>query len=445
VNVLLLSTYELGHQPIGLALTAAFLERAGFAPVCRDLAVDRLDEEEVRAARLVGISVPMHTALRLGRRVARRVRELNPGAHILFYGLYARLGAADADSTITGEVEEAVVALARTLASGGSVDAAPPPVLRRLPMVPPARDGLPALTRYASLAVGDERRPAGYVEATRGCKHLCRHCPIPTVYAGRFFAVPVEVIEADLRDQLARGARHITFGDPDFLNGPRHALAVARALHAIDPTVTFDMTAKVEHLLAQAALLPELASLGLIFIVSAVESFSDQVLQILDKGHTRDQVGRALALVRGAGISFRPTFLPFTPWTTLADHRELLDTLAAWELEDEVEPVQLALRLLIPPGSLLLERPELVPHLGPLDEERLTYRWTHPDPRMDQLQVASAALVERATTAGEPAAQTFAALRRLTATVEAGWVPHAHPPHDVHKATPPRLTEPWFC
>jgi len=41
---------------------------------------------------------------------------------------------------------------------------------------------------------------------------------------------------------VAAGATHITFGDPDFLNGPGHALKVVRAAHAEFPRLTFDFT-----------------------------------------------------------------------------------------------------------------------------------------------------------------------------------------------------------
>src|SRR6266496_3969841 len=122
-GILLLSCYELGHQPDGLARPLAFLERAGFVPQALDLAVQPFDDALVRCARFVGISVPMHTALRLGIGAARRVRRVNPTVHICFYGLYATLNAGYlldgiADSVVGGEYEEALVALAESLEPG---------------------------------------------------------------------------------------------------------------------------------------------------------------------------------------------------------------------------------------------------------------------------------------------------------------------------------------
>src|SRR5437016_11176606 len=239
----------------------------------------------------------MHTALRLGVTVARRVRAANPACHIAFYGLYATLNASHllagiADSVMSGEIEAALVDLVRKLEreSGATAPAQPLRVLAKLEFPAPSRSNPPSLKQYARLEREGRFELVGYVEASRGCKHLCRHCPIPPVYGGRFFVVPVETVQADIRQLVSAGARHITFGDPDFLNGPRHALTVARALHAEFPHVTFDITAKVEHLLARRGDLPELAALGCLFIVSAVESLSDTVLAHLDQGHSAADV-----------------------------------------------------------------------------------------------------------------------------------------------------------
>jgi radical SAM superfamily enzyme YgiQ (UPF0313 family) len=449
-DILLISCYELGHQPLGTAWPAAFLSRAGFRSTQLDLAVRNLDDALVERARFVGISVPMHTALRLGTRAAQRIRQLNPRAFICFYGLYATLNAdyllgALGDAVLGGECEEDLVRMVEDLERGAPVSrGARPPVLGRLDFPVPERNGPPGGRGYARLERDGRSIVAGYVEASRGCLHRCLHCPITPVYGGRFFVVPPEVVLEDVRRQVAAGADHITFGDPDLLNGPGHAVRVARALHAEFPAVTFDFTAKIEHLVRRGDLIPELASLGCLFIVSAVESLSDTVLSRLEKGHTRADVSTALRLTREAGVALRPSFVPFTPWTTLADYVELLDFVAIEGLEDQVDPVQLTIRLLVPPGSALLEKPWMQEHLGGLDPEALTYRWIHPDPRMDQLQRDVSGLVEAATARGESAAETLAAIGDVVADL-------GRRPEQVRRALAalpgrsPRLSEPWFC
>ncbi len=457
--VLLIACYELGHQPLAVAWPAAFLERLGYAPAVLDVSVEPFDAERVRRARLVAISVPMHTALRLGVTIAARVREANPRCHVCFFGLYATLNADyllshGADSVIGGETEEPLANLVRSLDGGapgevsGVTGAGTPavPYLARLPFPLPSRAGLPSLKKYAHLAREGRLELAGRVEASRGCLHHCRHCPIPPVYGGRFFVVPQEVCRADIRQLVEAGARHITFGDPDFLNGPGHALAIARALHAEFPEVTFDFTAKVEHLLRHRTRLSELAALGCVFVVSAVESLSDSVLAYLAKGHTRADVIAVARLTRAAGIALRPTWVAFTPWTRLGDYADMLDFVEDEGLIDHVDPVQYSVRLLVPPGSLLLQSAAMRPFLGPLVQADFYYRWTHPDPRMDRLHEEVNALVAQAAERGEDGAVTFERIRTVAGSV-AGRLPRSRgasrPGPD--RARPPRLTEPWFC
>jgi radical SAM superfamily enzyme YgiQ (UPF0313 family) len=450
-DVLLIACYELGHQPLAVAWPAAFLERAGYAPAVLDLSVEPLDAEKIHRARVVAVSVPMHTALRLGVAVAERVRALNPAAHVCFYGHYAALNAAEllgasADSVLAGEMEDELIALVRRLESAEAARPAgePRPALAKLAFPAPSRAALPALKKYAHVEQDGRRELAAYVEASRGCKHLCRHCPIPPVYGGRFFVVPVETVLADVRQQVAAGASHVTFGDPDFLNGPRHALAVARALHAEFPALTFDLTAKVEHLLRERAHLSELAALGCTFIVSAAESLDDRVLGYLAKGHTRAGFVEALGAAKAAGIALRPTWVAFTPWTTLEGYREWLDFLAVEGLVDHVDPVQYGIRLLVPPGSLLLDLPEMRAHLGHKVPGTFHYRWSHPDPRVDRLADGVAALVAAAAERNEDTAVTFERVRALAATA-AGVAPPSPLTLPADRRRPPRLTEPWFC
>jgi hypothetical protein len=304
------------------------------------------------------------------------------------------------------------------------------------------RESLPLLDQYAHLVHNGECRTAGYVEASRGCLHLCTHCPIPPVYGGRFFVVPQEIVLDDIRAQVRAGATHITFGDPDFLNGPRHSLRVVRAMHEEFPSLTFDFTAKVEHLLNRGEDLPEFADAGCLFIITAVESLSDRVLTILDKRHTREDVIRSMKYVRDAGIAPRPTWVSFTPWTTLEDFLDVLDFVESNGLIDHVDPVQYSIRLLIPPGSWLSDHEETLPHRGPLDEAAFTYRWTHPDPRMDQLQKDVARVVEEDAQAEVDAASTFFRIKELANGRRPAEVVCSLP---LDRDRAPRMTESWFC
>ncbi len=457
--ILLLSCYELGHQPLSLAFPLAYLRRAGYAPIAIDTAVDTLDDDAVRAAVLIAISVPMHTALRLGTQIAERARLVNPDLTICFYGLYAWLNADyllgdHADFVIGGEYEQPLAELCAAIERGeqGSPIAGvsssrhrADPSIDRIAFPMPDRETLPDLQSYAHLLRDGTAIRAGYTEATRGCHHTCLHCPVVPIYRGRFFAIPRSIVLEDIRQQVNQGAGHITFGDPDFLNGPTHSLRICRDLHAEFPQVTFDMTTRIEHILQHRDLMPEFASLGCVFVVSAVESVSESVLEQIDKGHTKEDVIEALLVLDDAGIAMRPSLLPFTPWTTLDDYLELLTFIEEHDLVENVDPVHLSIRLLVPPGSALLDRPESAAWLGPLDDAAFTYRWVNPDPKVDELNAAISREVEQAEREGRDAAETFLRLKQLA------WdVAGLEPPSTTATAArtwrrPPRLTESWFC
>ena len=444
--VLLIGTYDLGRQPFGLASPAAWLRRAGVDAAAVDLSRQPLPIEAATSARLVAFYLPMHTATRLALPVIDRVRALNPAATICAYGLYAPLNETilrqHGVSVILGP--EAEADLARMAGSEGpalETNGARASSLPRLEFIQPDRHDLPALTRYASLRMPDgSNKVVGATEATRGCKHRCRHCPIVPIYDGQFRVVPVDVVLADVRAQVEQGATHITFGDPDFFNGPTHARRIVEALHQQFPHVTYDVTIKIEHLLDHRALLPVLAESGCLFVTSAVESVDDMVLAKLEKGHTRADFVEAVALCRQAGLTLSPTFVPFSPWTTLESYRELLDTVEALDLVEHVAPVQWSIRLLVTWGSRLLELPEIRGVIRPFDPKTLTYPWAHGDARVDGLQRQVMALA--GVKAVRSRTDVFNAVRNLTRLDSTLPFPV---PAAIARTSIPYMNEPWYC
>jgi len=260
--------------------------------------------------------------------------------------------------------------------------------------------------------------------------------------------VQQETLLADVDQLVEMGAMHLSFADPDFLNAAPYALRAVRSLHRRHPALSFDITTKVEHILEHRALWPELRGLGLLFAITAAESTSDRVLGILEKGHTHAQTLAAVRLLREHGIEPRPSLLPFTPWTTLRDYLDLLDFILDEGLLGSVDPVQLSIRLLLPPDSLLLERDELRPHLRAYQPESFSHRWEHPDPRMDALQTDLAGLIAARTDAGDAPHAVHAAVRACAAAAAAAagviWTAGRRP-LPAATAEPPRLSESWFC
>jgi len=443
IRVVLLSTYEMGRQPFGLASPAAWLEREGCTVRCIDLSLDELDSAALAAADLIAFHLPMHTATRLAAGVVPRVRAANPSAHLCFYGLYAspnedylrRLGGG---TILGGEFESGLVELARRLGRGTAASDPPLPVvsLERQRFVVPRRDGLPPLDRYARLESEQGSRSVGYTEASRGCKHLCRHCPVVPVYEGRFRVVDQEVA-------------HVTFGDPDFFNGPTHAMRIVEQLHREFPELSYDVTIKIEHLLEQRFHLAGLRDTGCLFVTTAVESVDDRVLKILDKGHTRAGFVEAMGLMREVGLPVNPTFVAFTPWLTRSGYLDLLHTIADLDLVDHVAPVQYAIRLLVTPTSELLKLEALPPLVGELDSAGLVRPWAHADPRVDKLQTQVLEAVHQARHRNATRREVFCRVWKLALescdqstaeSLDLAAIEQATP-----KITVPYLTEPWYC
>ncbi|MFZ0414932.1 MAG: CUAEP/CCAEP-tail radical SAM protein, partial [Candidatus Acidiferrales bacterium] len=394
-----------------------------------------------------------HTATRLATELLGAVRRLNPGAHICFYGLYAPVNEAwlrklGVQTILGGEFEQGLCDLAVRIKAGNSRGAQTEPLisLARQKFAVPDRTGLVPLGGYARLVLpGGEKRTVGYTEASRGCKHLCRHCPIVPVYNGVFRIVDRDIVLADIRQQVAAGAQHITFGDPDFFNGIGHAIPLVEALHDEFPEVTYDATIKVEHLLKHEEHLPVLRETGCLFVTSAVESVDDAVLEKLDKRHTRADFLDVAGRFREMGLTLQPTFLPFTPWTTLESYLDLLEVLRANDLVENVAPIQLAIRLLIPAGSRLLELGEVRALVAPFEEAAMVFPWTHSDPRVDALCEGLQQIVHAGEKMNRPRSRIFERIEEAARRAACVRETAKQQPVLASRATIPYLTEPWYC
>ncbi len=439
MNVVLVSTYDLGHQPFGIASPAAWLKAAGHQVTCVDLALDTIPSLAIREADVVAFWLPMHTATRLAVKVIGSVKLLNPSARLCCYGLYAPMNAEylrslGVETILGGEFEQGILDLANGAQPGPMIS------LDRLQFRIPDRTGLPVLSRYSKLRINGAEKRAGYTEASRGCKHLCRHCPVVPVYNGVFRVVQPGVVLEDIRRQVAAGAGHITFGDPDFFNGPTHARRIVEAMHAEFPRITYDATIKIEHLRNHRHLLPVLRDTGCLFVISAVESVEDEVLLKLAKGHTRQHFVEVVNEFRSLGLTLTPTFLPFTPWTTRAGYRDLLRVILELDLIESVSPIQLALRLLIPAGSRLLELPEIREKVSEFDQMALLHRWKHADPEMDRLAERVLHLVNAEQRQRTPRREVF---RKIWETANDSPI---YEDFDLMpRATIPYMDEPWYC
>lgn len=434
MRVLLISTYELGRQPVHLASPAASLRSAGHQVRTVDLAIEQLTDHDAIWADRVAISVPMHTATRLADEVIGALTASHPDMPVALYGLYAGVGGAEVDARLEGEYEPNLLAWVDGGVSGLQRH------LGRSRFEVADRSGLPNLDSYARLEYGGTTTLAGAVEASHGCRHRCRHCPIPAVYDGRLRIVPKQDVLTDIDNLVDAGAGHVTFADADFLNAPAHSLGILEHAHGAHPDVTFDATIKVEHILDHRDLWPRLADLGLLFVISAFESVDQETLDVLDKGHTVAGMSEAIDLVRGSGIHIRPTWLPFLPWTKPMDIADTFAFINRHDLVGATDPVQMAIKLLVPRGSLLESHAAIAPHLGGYDESALTWRWDFADPDTAVLHKELETIAANASDCGQEAALTLNDMREAVVRVSGR---DLAPVRDLTSA--PRLTESWFC
>ena len=441
MRVLLISTYELGHQPLHLASPAGALSAAGHDLALLDASIEPVVASSLAGFDAVAISVPMHTASRLAQDVIRAVKAVDPDVPIALYGLYAGEGTGDdVAARFVGEYEPALVAWL----DGGAQGVGTRINVANGAFSTPHRGALPDLGRYGRLRIGDAERLVGYVEGSHGCRHRCRHCPIPAVYDGRYRVVGREVVLADIDAQVQMGAEHITWGDPDFLNGPRHGMSLLEEVHRRHPHLTHDLTIKVEHLIEHEDLLPRIAAAGTLFVVSAFETTDDRTLGLLDKGHSSEDMAKVVRMARSHGIDIHPSWMPFVPWTVPADVVGIFRFLADHDLLGATDPVQLSIRLLIPRHSLMLDIDEVKAVVGDYDEDSLSYRWTSADTRADDLQETLAARAESAANRGASPVDTL--LEMWADAVEAAGGDRASivPPAEITVGRP-SLTEAWFC
>jgi radical SAM superfamily enzyme YgiQ (UPF0313 family) len=457
VNIVLISTYELGRQPFGLASPAAWLRKRGHEVACLDLSRQALDEAAVRTAELIAIYLPMHTATRLAAKLLPTLRELNPQVHLCCYGLYAPMNAdylrtLGVATILGGEFEHELVHLAERLQTSQPSDDRSPVSSQREPLVSlerlafevPDRSELPSIDKYAHLVVpGGGFRLVGSTEASRGCKHLCRHCPIVPVYKGVFRIVSRDVVMQDIRNQVAAGAQHISFGDPDFFNGIRHAMELVEEFHHEFPGVTYDVTIKIEHLRKYEAHLPTLRDTGCLFVISAVEYLDNAVLVALDKGHTREDFLHVVHTFRALGMTLHPTFVPFTQWTTMESYLDLLHVIQAESLIENVASIQLGIRLLIPEGSRLLELGEVRRNIGAFDPESLFYPWKHADSRVDALGETVQTIAAAGDRRKESRSVVFERIWKAAHMATGLHAPILQLSQE--SAAIPFLSEPWYC
>ena len=374
MKILLLSFYDLGKQPKIISELYKKLDNGSnqidivdYSIEEKDLTLDNYD--------VLGIYASMHTASVLAEQYLRDRKLPNK---LFVFGLYANVFSEmfsnfqSIHSFDSDELESLLeVQLNPNYSFKHSV---------------PDRTILPSITDYSHIVDGSNNLIAGSVETTYGCKHEYTHCPVPIQFKGMFKTFGTEKIITDVTNQVEEGAKHISFNDPDFFNGPKHALKILQLLNEKHPSITYDSTIKVEHILKYPDYFQELKNLNMLFVISAFETTNDHVLNILQKNHSFNDLNKAVELSLENNIDIRPTWMPFSPWTEQNDLISIIKLIENYKLRETVDPIQLTIKLLVPKNSLILKRPEMKEYLLDYDPASFSYAWKYKFPNIDNIQ-----------------------------------------------------------
>ena len=374
MKILLLSFYDLGKQPKIISELYKKLDNGSNQIDIVDYSIEEknltLDNYDV-----LGIYASMHTASVLAEQYLRDRKLPNK---LFVFGLYANVFSEmfsnfqSIHSFDSDELESLLeVQLNPNYSFKHSV---------------PDRTILPSITDYSHIVDGSNNLIAGSVETTYGCKHECTHCPVPIEFKGMFKTFGTEKIITDVTNQVEEGAKHISFNDPDFFNGPKHALKILQLLNEKHPSITYDSTIKVEHILKYPDYFQELKNLNMLFVISAFETTNDHVLNILQKNHSFNDLNKAVELSLENNIDIRPTWMPFSPWTEQNDLISIIKLIENYKLRETVDPIQLTIKLLVPKNSLILKRPEMKEYLLDYDPASFSYAWQYKFPNIDNIQ-----------------------------------------------------------
>mgnify|MGYP000742691943 FL=1 len=374
MKILLLSFYDLGKQPKIISELYKKLDNGSnqidiidYSIEEKDLTLDNYD--------VLGIYASMHTASVLAEQYLRDRKLPNK---LFVFGLYANVFSemfSNFQSIHSFDSDELESLLQVQLNLNYSFK-----------HTVPDRTILPSITDYSHIVDGSNNLIAGSVETTYGCKHECTHCPVPIEFKGMFKTFGTEKIITDVTNQVEEGAKHISFNDPDFFNGPKHALKILQLLNEKHPSITYDSTIKVEHILKYPDYFQELKNLNMLFVISAFETTNDHVLNILQKNHSFNDLNKAVELSLENKIDIRPTWMPFSPWTEQNDLISIIKLIENYKLRETVDPIQLTIKLLVPKNSLILKRPEMKEYLLDYDPSSFSYAWKYKFPNIDNIQ-----------------------------------------------------------
>ena len=311
--------------PMGLSLLAAVLERKGHRVTVVDANALNLKPEgiapHITNADVIGITA-MTPTINAAINIAHHLKQNDSHSTIILGGAHASLlseetltTASPIDIVVRGEGEETIIELLQALEEKQPLDNIPGISYRRNGEVinTPARsttvdlDSLPFLAhqllpwkRYKPYPPYGRALPFTTLITSRGCPYACSFCSKP-VFGNKFRGQsPERVVDEIACYKEKFGIKEVAFHDDIFTLSKRRAHAIADEVMKRGIKIYWTCETRVN--LVDKDLLRHMKQAGCYAIAYGIESASQQILDIFNKGITLEQVEEAVRLSQEVGL-----------------------------------------------------------------------------------------------------------------------------------------------
>ncbi|OGN99213.1 MAG: hypothetical protein A2Y89_05775 [Chloroflexi bacterium RBG_13_51_18] len=336
------------QPPIGLALIAAILEKEGYTVSLLDAnALGIMPEDVGKAvpdADIVGITAmtpTIGTALSIARYLKRdrpAIKIIIGGSHVTLLPEETLASSSDVDVVVRGEGDETVIDLLRAIENGlpmdgvagisytvegkivhtadrrknADMDSLPYPAYHLLPW-----------KKYRPHPPHGRSMPFGAIVTSRGCPYRCAYCSKP-VFGSRFRAQsPGRVVEEMRYLQQKFGIKEIAFYDDSFTLDKKRVHAIADKI--IEQKLKIAWTCETRVNLVDKELLEHMKQAGCYSVAYGIESASPDILKILQKDITLEQVETAVSDSRKVGLQVVGYFMLGSPGETPGTIRQTIE------------------------------------------------------------------------------------------------------------------------
>ena len=274
--------------------------------------------------------------------IASLVKKYNKNCHVVFGGPHATLksdeilkNTKDVDFVVNGEGETVLLELVNALSAKNNDFSAISGLsfrhedklvynntknfidnLDRLPF--PDRETLLGLDTYTS-------EDMGLLMGSRGCPYSCSYCATQ-IWTRKVRYRSLENILEEIKHVHQRfGTRQFTFKDDSFTVNRKRVMDFCNKLMDTGIKINWDCNTRVD--LVDSELLTTMKKVGCNSIKVGIESGSERILALMDKGITLERTKEAARLFRKAGIHWTAYFMMGIPTETKEDVQKTLELL----------------------------------------------------------------------------------------------------------------------